>query len=209
MISRRELRVVCVSLAMLGLGSGVPNALAQGTPSRGSGTTGEQATPQEPVRNIAEWDLPKRGEKLAIQGYDPVAYFPEGGGKPIKGSERFTHAHKGVVYRFASQANMELFKQAPARYEPAHGGWCSWAMADDGSKVEINPKSFVVKDNRLFLFYDGFWGDTRKQWLKQDHAGLATKADRAWKTISREDKREVKRPAAETDQNGQPVTDPR
>lgn len=164
-----------------------PDVVAQETPAPAA-----QQAKTEPVRSIAEWDLPKR-TKLAIEGYDPVAYFPEGGGKPLKGSKDHEHTYKGVTYRFASREHLEMFKKAPARYEPAHGGWCSWAMAD-GDKTEPNPKSFIVKDDRLFLFYDCFFGDTKAQWLKGDHKDLADKADRAWKKISREEKRQVKRP---------------
>ena len=148
---------------------------------------------RERIRTTTEWNLPKR-TTLAIGGYDPVAYFPEGGGKATKGSKSFEHVHKGVTYRFASRANLERFKKAPDRYEPAHGLWCSWAMTN-GEKTEPNPKRFIVKDDRLFLFYDGFFGNTRSQWLKGDHDDLAEKADREWKKISREDKRQVAKPA--------------
>lgn len=188
-------------LALVAIASmfGAP-ALAQDTPQRAPQQTAEPEK-KEPVRNTEEWDIHKR-TKLAIEGYDPVAYFPEGGGKAKKGSKDFEYTHKGVVYRFVSQAHLDMFKKAPARYEPAHGGWCSWAMADEGDKVEVDPESFIVKDNRLFLFYDGFWGDTRKQWLKRDHEELAATADRAWKKISREDARKVKNPD-ERDKNGE------
>ncbi len=148
----------------------------------------------EPVRNTSAWNLPKR-TKLAISGYDPVAYFPEGGGKAKKGSKRFEHTYKGVTYRFKSQANLELFKKAPGRYEPAHGGWCSWAMVSGGT-TEPDPRNFIVKNDRLFLFYDGLFANTRTDWQKGDHDDLVEQADREWKKMSREDKRQVKKPAA-------------
>ena len=151
-------------------------------------------TQTEPVRNINEWDLPRRS-KLAINGYDPVAYFPEGGSKAKKGSKKIEYTYKGVTYRFSSERNKQLFQKAPARYEPAHGGWCSWAMAN-GDTTEANPKSFIVKDDRLFLFYDGLFGNTRKDWLKGNHNDLADQADREWKKRSREDKRQVAQPAS-------------
>lgn len=157
----------------------------------------QPGTPAEPVRTVEEWDLPRRGEKLAIKGYDPVAYFPEGGGKPLEGRKDITLEFRGVVYRFASAEHREAFRANPRRYEPAHGGWCSWAMRE-GSKTGPDPKSFIVKDDRLFLFYKGIGGDTRAQWLKTDHNQSAAEADSAWKRISREEKRQVKRvePAA-------------
>lgn len=176
------------------------SALAQSGQTH-SGQAVQQAE-KERVRTTSEWDLPKR-TKLAIKGYDPVAYFPEGGGKAKKGSKNFEHTHKGVTYRFASREHLELFKQAPNRYEPAHGLWCSWAMTS-GDKTEPNPKTFIVKDDRLFLFYDGFFGNTKNDWLKGDHKKLAEQADREWLKISREEKRQVKKPGAEEEIPKQP-----
>ena len=89
---------------------------------------------------------------------------------------------EAVEQHSASEANRERFKAAPARYEPAYGGWCAWAMVD-GSKVEVDPKSFLVEEGRLFVFYDGFLADTRKKWLKKGGAELRPKADAAWRKI--------------------------
>ncbi len=140
-----------------------------------------------PNRNIAEWDIPARS-RLAIDGYDPVAYFPEGGGTPLRGKSDLQYEYGGVRYQFATAENLRRFKNNPARYEPAHGGWCSWAMID-GEKTEANPESFIVKDDRLFLFYDGAWGDTRAMWLDTDHDASAAKADDRWRQLSGESKR--------------------
>lgn len=135
---------------------------------------------------IDDYDLGKNG--LAIDGYDPVAYFPDFGGKATKGSKKITARHRGVLYRFASEANKKAFLADPERFEPMYGGWCAWAMYDgQGSKTEPSPKSFTVEDDRLYLFYDGFWGDTRKSWNKKGGAPkLASEATRNWKRISGE-----------------------
>lgn len=151
--------------------------------------TPSASIPAKPVRNVKEWDVAKR-TMLAIQGYDPVAYFPEGGGRAVKGSKDIEAAYEGVAYRFASAEHKEMFLKNPAKYEPAHGGWCSYAMWQKGEKVEVDPTSFIVKDDRLFLFYDGWGGDTRKKWLKAgDHEAQAKAADAAWKKISGEEPR--------------------
>jgi YHS domain-containing protein len=139
------------------------------------------------VRSVKEWNL-KPKTSLALGGYDPVAYFPEGGGVARRGSETITAEHRGAVYRFVNEANREMFISNPARYEPAHGGWCSWAMRE-GEKVDIDPESFLVRGDRLFLFYKGFWGDTRKQWLDSGHERAAALADAEWRKISREEPR--------------------
>ncbi len=139
-----------------------------------------------PARNTDQHNLP--ASHLAIEGYDPVSYFPEGGATPAKGLKELTFTHAGATYRFATQANLDRFRADPARYEPAHGGWCTYAMGKDGTKVEIDPKSFVVADGRLFLFYKDFFNDTRKSFLK-DQAALTQRADDNWTRLSGESPR--------------------
>jgi peroxiredoxin/YHS domain-containing protein len=142
------------------------------------------ATAAEPLRATDQWNIAKRS-KLAIDGYDPVAYFPEGGGKATRGKESFEAEYKGVKYRFVSAAHRDLFLKNPAKYEPAHGGWCSWAMRE-GDKVDVDPASFIVKDGRLFLFYNGLLGNTQAKWSKGDHIKEAAEADAQWKKLSGE-----------------------
>lgn len=123
--------------------------------------------------------------QLAIEGYDPVAYFEVGGGKPTKGKKNITATHRGVTYRFANTKNKQAFLNSPERFEPAYGGWCAYAMAG-GDKVEINPKKFLIEDGRLYLFYTDFFTDTRKRWNKEGADKLAPKADSNWEGISGE-----------------------
>jgi len=178
---RRIAAVVALSASCLALAA-PPGADA--TPENPAANAEKDA----PVRAIAEWSLDAERNNLAIDGYDPVAYFPEGGGEPRKGKPEFGIVYAGVTYRFASAANRDTFKKNPSRYEPAHGGWCSWAMRE-GTKTEVDPKNFLVKDGRLFLFYRDFFTNTRTQWLKGDHEREAAEADAHWKEISGEDPR--------------------
>jgi len=99
----------------------------------------------------------------ALSGYDPVSYFE---GTPQKGNADLTLEQAGVVYRFASEKNRAVFQANPQRYEPAYGGWCAYAMLD-GDKVGIDPETYKLIDGRLYLFYNGFWGDTLKRWNKK------------------------------------------
>ena len=121
-------------------------------------------------------------QKLALQGYDPVAYFD--GGKPRRGSTGITADVGGVTYRFESAEHRERFLAAPGNYEPAYGGWCATAMAK-GKKVEIDPASFKITDGRLFLFYRDIITDARKPWVN-DEANQRSKADAHWKRIAGE-----------------------
>ena len=118
--------------------------------------------------------------KLALSGYDPVSYHT---GKPKKGSSKRAVRYKGVIYRFSTDANKEKFRKSPSKYEPAYGGWCAWAMRE-GSKTEIDPQKYLIIDDRLYVFYNGFWGNTRKDWIslakKETNATLIKQADKGW-----------------------------
>jgi YHS domain-containing protein len=144
----------------------------------------QQRAPDTERPALAHYNLSKKG--LALEGYDPVAYFPEHGAKATKGLETITAVHEGVTYRFATEANKASFLKTPASFEPQYGGWCAWAMADGkGDKVDVDPRSFLVEDGRLYLFYDGFFGDTRKSWSKAGGAKkLAARAVENWARIT-------------------------
>lgn len=118
---------------------------------------------------------------LAIDGYDPVSYFPEGGSQPAKGRRDLALRHRGVTYQFVSEANLELFKRTPAKFEPHYGGWCAYAMVY-GDKVQVDPESYLIQDGRLLLFYDGFFNDTRKSWSKKPNE-FGPQADLAWRKV--------------------------
>lgn len=143
----------------------------------------------KPRPALKEYDLGKKD--LALEGYDPVAYFPDFQGKATEGKKSISYTYQGVLYRFSSEDNKKAFVADPSRFEPMYGGWCAWAMTDGkGSKTGINPKSFTIEDGRLYLFYDGFWGDTRKTWKKKGAAPkLKANADTNWKRISKENAR--------------------
>ena len=152
-------------------------------------TSGAAALPPEGATDqqwqtirLEKYQLEKK--TLGAQGYDPVAYFPEGDpkgkGKATKGSKKITHTHRGVVYRFSSAANRELFKKTPEKYEPAYGGWCAYAAAHE-SYTEPSPKNFRIQDGRLMLFYKDLFTDTNKLWTKEGPRELEPLADRFWK----------------------------
>ncbi len=123
-----------------------------------------------------------RGE-LAISGYDPVSYWNVKG--PTKGEKKITATHKGIVYRFTNKENKSLFLSNPSKFEPQYGGWCAWAMID-GDRTKPDPKSFKIVDDKLYLFYDGLFGDTRALWNKRIQTDAESKliqsADNEWST---------------------------
>ena len=116
--------------------------------------------------------------KVAIQGYDPVAYFTQN--KAVKGKSTFTTTYQGVIYNFSSQANKEAFLKNPTGYEPQYGGWCAYAMGANGEKVEVDPETFKIVDVKLNLYYNAYFNNTLKSWNK-DEVNLKKKADANWK----------------------------
>jgi len=116
--------------------------------------------------------------KVALQGYDPVAYFIQK--KALKGKTALATTYEGVVYYFSTQANKEIFAKNPSQYEPQFGGWCAYAMGANADKVEINPETFKILDGKLYLFYNAYFNNTLKSWNK-DEVNLKKKAEMNWK----------------------------
>jgi YHS domain-containing protein len=116
--------------------------------------------------------------KVAIQGYDPVAYFTQK--KAVKGKKEIASIYEGVTYYFSTQTNKTAFAKNPAGYEPQYGGWCAFAMGDYGKKVEVDPETFKILDGKLYLFYNAYFNNTLKSWNKNE-SNLKKKADTNWK----------------------------
>jgi YHS domain-containing protein len=102
---------------------------------------------------------------VALAGYDPVSYFE---GKPTEGKSSFKISYQGVIYLFSSKNNFQKFKANPSNYEPAYGGWCAYAMGQNGEKVKVDPETYKITDGKLYLFYN-FWGsNTLNDWNKNE-----------------------------------------
>lgn len=116
---------------------------------------------------------------LAIEGYDPVSYFD---GKPAEGKNNLTYSYKGVIYRFSNQGNLAKFKSTPEKYEPAYGGWCAYAMGENGEKVKVDPETYKIVDGKLYLFYNFWANNTLEKWNKNEPK-LKEAGDRNWSKI--------------------------
>lgn len=122
-----------------------------------------------------QFNVPK--STLAIEGYDPVAYFTQN--KAVKGSKALAVSHEGITYYFSSEANKQAFIAKPSAYEPQYGGWCAYAMGYNGEKVEVDPGTFKITGGKLYLFYNKYFNNTLKSWNK-DEAALKASADKNW-----------------------------
>ena len=114
---------------------------------------------------------------LAIDGYDPVAYFTLK--KAIEGKKEISLSVEGINYYFSTPQNRDLFKLNPAKYEPQFGGWCAYAMGQNGEKIAVDPETFKVLNGKLFLFYNKYFNNTLKDWNKNENT-LKQKADQNW-----------------------------
>ena len=132
---------------------------------------------QKDSKRMTHFNLEKN---VAIQGYDPVAYFKQG--KAVKGKKEITASYECVVYYFSMPVNKEYFLKNPSKFEPQYGGWCAFAMGDSNEKVSINPETFKISNGKLYLFYNAFFNNTLKSWNKNE-AGLMMKADANWNKI--------------------------
>jgi YHS domain-containing protein len=113
---------------------------------------------------------------VAIQGYDPVAFFTDN--KPVKGSPDFVTKQDGAIYYFASKEHRDLFKSNPAKYEPVFGGYCAYGVSR-GKLVEIDVDAFQIVDGKLLLQYSrGVRDDFNK-----DSAGNLAKAQSNWPAL--------------------------
>jgi YHS domain-containing protein len=115
---------------------------------------------------------------LAIDGYDPVAYFTEQ--RPVKGLPEFRSDFQGSTFLFASGAHRDAFAADPSKYAPQYGGFCAYGMAK-GYKAVIDPAAFTVEREKLYLNYTE---SVRTRWLT-DIPGYIRKADVNWPDVKK------------------------
>jgi len=86
---------------------------------------------------------------LAIEGFDPVAYFTNA--QPVRGLPDFEASEAGAVWRFHNAGNRDAFAAHPEIYGPQFGGYDPIDVAR-GVALAGNPRFFVVTGQRLYLF---------------------------------------------------------
>jgi hypothetical protein len=86
---------------------------------------------------------------LAIEGFDPVAYFADV--EAEVGREQFEASQAGAVWRFRNEGNRASFVAHPDIYGPQFGGYDPSDLAR-GVTVAGNPRFWLVSGQRLYLF---------------------------------------------------------
>jgi hypothetical protein len=115
---------------------------------------------------------------LAIDGYDPVAFFTDG--KPIEGSPDLELRYGGAVWRFTNVGDRAAFAASPDVYMPQYGGYDPLGVAH-GVAVAGNPNVWLIASQKLFLFYDG----DRRNKFASDPDRVIAMADRKWPGVFR------------------------
>lgn len=114
--------------------------------------------------------------RVAVSGYDPVAYFTEG--RPVRGSTEQRIMHRGYEYRFASAEHLAAFRADPSRYLPQYGGYCAWAVSQ-GYTASGDPTNWRIVDGRLYLNYND---EVQRRW-EQDIPRHIRSANANWPSV--------------------------
>ena len=114
------------------------------------------------------------------EGYDVVSYFKN---KAEKGNKKFSTTFDGVKFQFSTKENLSKFKKEPKKYTPQYGGHCAYAIGKNGEKVSINPKTFEIRDGKLYLFYKSWGTNTLELWTKKGAEELKRAADKNWEKL--------------------------
>lgn len=111
--------------------------------------------------------------KVALSGYDSVAYFTEN--KPVKGDSKFSFDYQGAKWYFASAENRDKFAVAPQNYAPQYGGYCAWAVSQ-GYTASADPLLWKIVQGKLYVNFDA---EVQRKW-EADIPGFIQKANANW-----------------------------
>ncbi len=126
---------------------------------------------------------PGRGEaKLAIGGYDPVAYFTDG--KPVRGDPAIEYVWHDARWRFASTAHRDLFSHDPEHYAPQYDGYCAMGVSreTDAHKDTPDPESWAIVDGKLYLTHGP---QALAKWRENNSVNIS-RGDRNWSEVKKQ-----------------------
>jgi hypothetical protein len=103
-----------------------------------------------PKAAVTERIVADRHSGLAIDGFDPVAYFTDGEAR--EGRPELEQPFAGVVWRFRNEGNRAAFQADPFVYMPCFGGYDPVGVAR-GVATPGHPMVFAIVRGRLCLFY--------------------------------------------------------
>lgn len=114
---------------------------------------------------------------IAINGFDPVAYFEQD--VAVKGNPEISFEWKGATWRFSSVENRNKFTASPKHYAPQYGGYCAYAMAE-GKVAKSDSRAWTVIDGKLYLNHSIY---IRKVWRRGAKRHYIRDANREWRSL--------------------------
>ena len=138
---------------------------------------------------IIVWDSSSSSEKenkVAIHGYDPVAYFKQG--KAVKGNQKINWDWNKVNWWFSKSRHRELFMQNPAAFAPQFGGNCAFSTSM-GREQEGLAKYWIIMDGKLYLNANPI---SHFLWKYMDNRDI--KANKEWKRLNEEKAKRLLKP---------------
>lgn len=160
---RKPRRSSAVSLAIAGIFA-LPAGLGVGSSVTGAAVT--------------ELVVVNRHTGLAIDGFDPVAYFVTSA--PALGRPGLELQSGGATWRFRNEGNRAAFMADPEVYTPRFGGHDPMALSR-GAATAGNPEHWQIARQRLYLFYS----DETRAAFAADPDNATAAAERNWPEVRR------------------------
>ena len=159
--------LVLASLGLAGLGL------------TGLGLTGLGALADPAEAATTERVVVNRYTGLAIEGFDPVAYFVDA--RAVIGLPEFEASQAGAVWRFRNEGNRASFVAHPDIYGPQFGGYDPVDLAR-GVTYAGNPRFWLVSGDRLYLF----GREENRAAFAADPERVLREANTRWPALERE-----------------------
>jgi hypothetical protein len=125
---------------------------------------------------ITERVVVNRFTGLAIDGFDPVAYFVDSAA--AAGRPEFELRAGGATWQFRNEGNRAAFAANPDVYKPRFGGYDPVALAR-GAATAGNPYLWLIARDRLYLFYNN---EAREAFAADPENAIAA-AERNWPAV--------------------------
>jgi hypothetical protein len=125
---------------------------------------------------ITERVVVNRHSGLAIDGFDPVAYFTDA--EAAKGELDIEASRGGAVWRFRNNANRAVFLAHPDIYGPRFGGYDPVDVAQ-GKAVAGRAQLWLISGERLYLFSR----EDNRSAFAADPEGVLNRAGGKWPAL--------------------------
>jgi hypothetical protein len=116
--------------------------------------------------------------RLAIGGYDTVAYFTVG--KAVPGSLDYQTVWHDARWQFANKQDLDLFLANPEKYAAQYDGHCAMGVSyESGHKDTVDPEAFTIVNGKLYVNHTKYWTN---EWRKNEAENIS-RADKNWVTV--------------------------